>query len=523
MAYTRVNWQDSPSTATPISASNLNKMDKGIKDLEDSLATVATTGDYDDLIDTPNLSTVATSGSYNDLTNKPQDHLVNIGTSVDSSYNTNLLSSKNMLKLPNIASTTTTTGLTYSVSNGVLTINGTASANTTIVLTSDLSINIPDKTAYRISVNKTGTTTATGSNLQFLLRDSSNTILGYVNNIASASQTSNSFQNAGLVNNAIFVITSGVQLTDAQFTFQVEKGTSATDYQPFTEKSIYVNNDKFTETIGIGTSVNSANRVNVLKSNNLLPKLGTKTIAGLTATEQSDGSLILNGTVANSNFSYYYCGDDTNYLHFKPFENGGTFTISCNEATGYYIYIMSGGSVIASLTNGESTTFTVQPNQTYRIFIRVSIGTTLNNIHIYPMLNKGSEALPYEPYITPSIVVDNEMLVSKNVYSTGEVVIGEWFGKPLYRKVIEITNPTLDAWATVNHNISNMDYGRIEDANITRTIYGTTSYIPIGVSNISAGTLFTCDLQKTIFEYKIASYTNITKLTAVLEYTKTTD
>ena len=90
MAYTRVNWQDSPSTATPISASNLNKMDKGIKDLEDSLATVATTGDYDDLIDTPNLSTVATSGSYNDLTNKPQEHLVNIGTSVDSSYRTNI-------------------------------------------------------------------------------------------------------------------------------------------------------------------------------------------------------------------------------------------------------------------------------------------------------------------------------------------------------------------------------------------------------------------------------------------------
>lgn len=30
--YTRVNWQDKPSTATPISAENLNKMDKGIED-----------------------------------------------------------------------------------------------------------------------------------------------------------------------------------------------------------------------------------------------------------------------------------------------------------------------------------------------------------------------------------------------------------------------------------------------------------------------------------------------------------
>ena len=30
--YTRVNWEDSPSTNTPISAENLNKMDKGIED-----------------------------------------------------------------------------------------------------------------------------------------------------------------------------------------------------------------------------------------------------------------------------------------------------------------------------------------------------------------------------------------------------------------------------------------------------------------------------------------------------------
>ena len=35
------------------------------------LATVATTGDYDDLLDKPVLSAVATSGSYNDLSNKP--------------------------------------------------------------------------------------------------------------------------------------------------------------------------------------------------------------------------------------------------------------------------------------------------------------------------------------------------------------------------------------------------------------------------------------------------------------------
>ena len=58
MAYTRVNWEDLPSTATPRNATNLNIMDKGIKDLEDSLSTVATSGSYNDLSDKPTIPTV---------------------------------------------------------------------------------------------------------------------------------------------------------------------------------------------------------------------------------------------------------------------------------------------------------------------------------------------------------------------------------------------------------------------------------------------------------------------------------
>lgn len=32
VTYTKVNWADSPSTSTPISAANLGKMDQGVKD-----------------------------------------------------------------------------------------------------------------------------------------------------------------------------------------------------------------------------------------------------------------------------------------------------------------------------------------------------------------------------------------------------------------------------------------------------------------------------------------------------------
>lgn len=39
MAYNRVNWQNGASGGTPINASNLNTMDKGIKDIDDTLTT----------------------------------------------------------------------------------------------------------------------------------------------------------------------------------------------------------------------------------------------------------------------------------------------------------------------------------------------------------------------------------------------------------------------------------------------------------------------------------------------------
>lgn len=38
MNYTRVNWKDYPETDTPITADNLNKMDKGISDINDAIA-----------------------------------------------------------------------------------------------------------------------------------------------------------------------------------------------------------------------------------------------------------------------------------------------------------------------------------------------------------------------------------------------------------------------------------------------------------------------------------------------------
>lgn len=43
MAYTKINWQDSPSTATPLTAANLNHMDDGIYNISSTLEAEAGT------------------------------------------------------------------------------------------------------------------------------------------------------------------------------------------------------------------------------------------------------------------------------------------------------------------------------------------------------------------------------------------------------------------------------------------------------------------------------------------------
>ena len=69
MSYVKTNWEDLPSTNTPINATRLNNIENGIKGNEESINNLSSS-----------LSTVATSGSYDDLTNKPTIPTVNNAT-----------------------------------------------------------------------------------------------------------------------------------------------------------------------------------------------------------------------------------------------------------------------------------------------------------------------------------------------------------------------------------------------------------------------------------------------------------
>ena len=113
--------------------------------------------------------------------------------------------------------------------------------------------------------------------------------------------------------------------------------------------------------------------------------------SGLTATKQSDGSYLVNGTPAEAYSTVYY--NDNAIL--EP----GKYYISSDVST-QVLYAQ-----VAVTRNDKSffyinRSFTIDGSESSIIFTVQTRGSMepLNNIIIKPMLNTGSAALPWEPY-----------------------------------------------------------------------------------------------------------------------------
>ena len=170
-----------------------------------------------------------------------------------------------------------------------------------------------------------------------------------------------------------------------------------------------INEDIIKNVINVDTSINNKSRVNFIKGKNLLDVSNQSTRAdnGVTLTVNGDGTFTLNGTAtANTTFSI------SSGITLKA----GTYTasgVSGGSSSTYYYGILQNNSWVFRNYNG-SDTFTVSSNTTYStILIVVGNGTTVSNVTISPMIQKGSSASTYEPYVAPSIVVDNETIYEK--------------------------------------------------------------------------------------------------------------
>lgn len=292
-------------------------------------------------------------------------------------------------------------------------------------------------------------------------------------------------------------------------------GSTASTYEPYTQSTININNngvyEKLTDTLNVGTEENGKCRVNVLKSNNLFDS--SKVISNYNIT--SSGTM-----EAGTGFNLYIVPikPDTNYIMSIGSERLWVYGFYTGYPTTSSTTI-NGQRIVNTATN---ETFTTPSNANFMCIREIVGGGGGNEIITNLMLNKGNTLLPYKPYVVPSINVDSEMLVSKNVYSTGEVVIGEWLGKTLYRKVVQINYPSGSTTGSQSAGISNVD-------NITKVetlIHKQSSQNDYESNYYSSSSEYLRVFYRKNtgnLEIRSASTPNPYIIYVTLEYTKTTD
>ena len=120
-------------------------------------------------------------------------------------------------------------------------------------------------------------------------------------------------------------------------------------------------------------------------------------------------------------------------------------------------------------------------------------------------------------------------VVAPEIYDDQERVIGTWFGKPLYRKLLEIDNTDFSGSSIKSrtYSISSLSVNNIINTNIflIRTDTTETMRNPYIAINGSTSWNFVCSQSATDLYISIGTdlYNKMSKIYAILEYTKTTD
>lgn len=450
-----------------------------------------------------------------------KDHLTNVSSQVDTDYKTNVLTTTNLF-----------TGPLY---NGIIGQNG-------VYEYGPARITMANKSLFNTLFIKKGTYTLSIDGLDFCTALTKDTNGNRIDNFADSWKplpfTFTITQDAYLYFSARKSDSSNINPNDYEPVL-VEGETAPSTYIPFINNTINVNNEKYTDTINVGTDINNKNRINVLYSKNIwIPTLtnGGTNISPTNCT----------ATLNNDEYTFTATGSDMQFGQIAPENNNYTNSLGTlyevknassigilltnTNFTRNYITFYNSNKVSLGYTRIDSNTgsVSVPSGATYfswRIGLLNATSGTQYKTKIIVLYN--TTPTTYEPYIVPSINVDGDEIYSANVmnYDTTERVIGTYNGKPLYRKMFVYTN------LTANTN-NNFDWN---STNIIVNIYG----IVIGDSGFRASlnSIFGSDLARdratcyyAASTNKLRSYcgsnltgNNIYNTNIVVEYTKTTD
>lgn len=169
---------------------------------------------------------------------------------------------------------------------------------------------------------------------------------------------------------------------------------------PKTVSGSYISVDDVSEIPhGVGCKVESVNL--------LPPPTGNITHNGITYTINSDGTITMNGTATAASWHNFpqLKWDAEENVDMVAYMSDAIVNDAYNNVQLCVIQYNESGNTIAATYLWTSKRVTISPEcKRIRVDLYVKSGVTLNNVTIYPMLNKGTTALPYTPYVKPEEV-----------------------------------------------------------------------------------------------------------------------
>lgn len=173
---------------------------------------------------------------------------------------------------------------------------------------------------------------------------------------------------------------------------QLELGNQATTYTPYVSQTLPISLGS-TELCKIGTYqdyIRKSTGKNYYKGLSF-----TRSSNGIDFTYNLDGSINANGTSTGNALSMV-TSEATPYLITL---SAGTYTISGGKSNIQIQLMDKNGNNLAETTSSSfSKNFTLNSETQVYVRLLMPTGKSASNEKIYPMLNTGQTALPYEPY-----------------------------------------------------------------------------------------------------------------------------
>jgi|GEM_PF-3309367 len=302
--------------------------------------------------------------------------------SVDGVCEQQTTTGKNLL--PNKIQTNTIHGVTCTNNgDGTVTLNGTATAKTYFATKNNISLSLDGD--YTFSAN-------TYNNLGYSLYHGGAELFFWDTKSNKTFSATGSFDNVRPQIN----IESGVTLNNVIVKFQLEKGSTATEYEPYTEGQATPSPDYPQEikTITANLKLTSCNK------NLTLINFSSEIKGGVTFTHNDDGSITLNGT-ASSSFEFVLA----NNVKLPS----GTYAHSINNIRkGMYVsFDNSADNILNGSAQKKQAIFKLNKEKIYsKYFIWIDKDTIFNNDTFYIQLERNSTATSFEQHLQSQITAN---------------------------------------------------------------------------------------------------------------------